>query len=78
MAVPSMLKRVRGALIALLALGGAAIFYRWLALLAYLAAAFLILHLLVVIYEEPALGRQFDGDYEAYRARVNRWLPRTR
>jgi protein-S-isoprenylcysteine O-methyltransferase Ste14 len=63
---------------ALLALGGAAIFYRSLALLAYLAAAFLILHLLVVIYEEPALGRQFDGDYEAYRARVNRWLPRTR
>ena len=31
---------------------------------------------IAAIYEEPTLGREFDGDYEAYRARVSRWLPR--
>jgi len=30
----------------------------------------------VVLYEEPALAREFDAEYAAYRARVRRWLPR--
>ena len=27
-------------------------------------------------YEEPTLGRRFDGEYEAYRRAVRAWLPR--
>jgi protein-S-isoprenylcysteine O-methyltransferase Ste14 len=30
----------------------------------------------VVFYEEPHLRRVFGGEYEAYCARVGRWLPR--
>lgn len=33
-------------------------------------------HLFVVFYEEPTLHRAFGAEYEAYRRRVPRWLPR--
>jgi protein-S-isoprenylcysteine O-methyltransferase Ste14 len=33
-------------------------------------------HLFVVLYEEPALRRQFGAEYEAYCRRVPRWWPR--
>jgi len=33
-------------------------------------------HLFVVFYEEPTLKRKFGADYEAYVARVPRWIPR--
>jgi protein-S-isoprenylcysteine O-methyltransferase Ste14 len=43
--------------------------------IALLALAFLaIMHLFVVIYEEPALAREFGDSYQQYRATVNRWL----
>ncbi|HKF51123.1 MAG TPA: isoprenylcysteine carboxylmethyltransferase family protein [Candidatus Acidoferrales bacterium] len=35
-----------------------------------------IVHLLVVLYEEPTLKRKFDGPYENYLSTVARWLPR--
>ena len=42
-----------------------------------LAAAFvLLMHLFVVLYEEPALARKFGGPYERYRSTVHRWLIR--
>ena len=45
--------------------------------IALLAVALSIaLHLLVVFYEEPTLREQFGDSYLAYKARVNRWLPR--
>lgn len=59
-----------------LALGGAAIFYRSLALLGYMLLFGAITHVFVVWYEEPTLRRLFGTDYEAYRSRVHRWLPR--
>lgn len=34
------------------------------------------LHLLVVLYEEDALRRQFGAIYEDYKRDVSRWLPR--
>lgn len=34
------------------------------------------IHAFVVLYEEPTLGRTFGTEYDAYRARVRRWLPR--
>jgi protein-S-isoprenylcysteine O-methyltransferase Ste14 len=55
---------------------GAALYYRSLPLLAYGCALLIATHLLVVFYEEPTLTRQFGQDYEAYRQRVKRWLPR--
>jgi protein-S-isoprenylcysteine O-methyltransferase Ste14 len=42
-----------------------------------LAFGFLaIAHLFVVLYEEPALGREFGDSYLQYRAAVHRWLIR--
>jgi protein-S-isoprenylcysteine O-methyltransferase Ste14 len=35
----------------------------------------LIAHLFVLLYEEPALTARFGETYERYRSRVNRWLP---
>jgi protein-S-isoprenylcysteine O-methyltransferase Ste14 len=61
---------------AVLALSGAAIFYRSTPLLGYAALFLLAAHLLVVWYEEPTLARLFGADYALYRMRVGRWLPR--
>lgn len=47
-----------------------------------LAFGFLaIMHLFVILHEEPALAREFGASYQAYRASVHRWLiwrPRSR
>ena len=59
-----------------LALAGAALFYQSIPLLGYAGSFLLITHLLVVLYEEPALRRTFDADYEAYCRRVGRWWPK--
>lgn len=58
-----------------LALAGAALFYHSGPLLGYTGLFFLITHLFVVWYEEPALRRIFGGEYEAYFRRVRRWWP---
>jgi protein-S-isoprenylcysteine O-methyltransferase Ste14 len=63
---------------AVLALGGAALFYESLPLLGYTAAFFLVTHIFVVLYEEPTLRRTFGADYEAYGRQVRRWWPRRR
>jgi len=60
---------------AVLALGGAAIVCRSLALLAYVLLFGGSTHLFVVTYEEPTLCRLFGADYQGYRSRVHRWLP---
>lgn len=62
---------------AALALCGAAIFYRSAALFGYAGLFLLAAHVFVVWYEEPTLARLFGADYEAYRARVGRWLARS-
>jgi protein-S-isoprenylcysteine O-methyltransferase Ste14 len=63
---------------AALALLGAALFYRSLALVGYTALFLIVLHLFVMAYEEPTLRRAFDEEYEAYCRRVGRWWPRRR
>jgi protein-S-isoprenylcysteine O-methyltransferase Ste14 len=45
-------------------------------LLIWAAVAALLFHLFVVLHEEPGLRKQFGLEYEDYRARVGRWLPR--
>ena len=61
---------------AALALCGAALFYRSSPLFGYAGLFLLVTHVFVVWYEEPTLARLFGAEYDAYRARVGRWLPR--
>ncbi|MEJ2187445.1 MAG: isoprenylcysteine carboxylmethyltransferase family protein [Gemmatimonadota bacterium] len=63
---------------AILALAGAALYYESAALFGYTVVFFLVAHLFVTFYEEPTLTRTFGPDYDAYRARAGRWLPRRR
>ena len=60
------------------ALAGAALFYESWALLGYCAAFALIMHLFVVVYEEPTLRATFGAPYVQYCERVRRWWPRRR
>jgi protein-S-isoprenylcysteine O-methyltransferase Ste14 len=45
-------------------------------LLAYALCVWIVFHLFVVFYEEPHLARLFGAEYEDYRTKVRRWLPR--
>ncbi len=54
---------------------GQALMARSLALVVYWLVWFLLANLFVVIYEEPALRRQFGRSYDEYAERVGRWLP---
>jgi protein-S-isoprenylcysteine O-methyltransferase Ste14 len=56
-------------------LGWAALFSH-AGLLLYAALVFTAFQCFIVAYEEPHLAETFGADYEAYRARVGRWLPR--
>lgn len=42
----------------------------------YAAMLWVGFHLFVLFYEEPILKRQFATEYDEYRKRVPRWLPR--
>jgi protein-S-isoprenylcysteine O-methyltransferase Ste14 len=61
---------------AVLALGGAALFYRSFAVLVYAGLFLLAMHLFVVLYEEPHLRQTFSTDYESYCQQAGRWWPR--
>lgn len=45
-------------------------------MLAYAGLAWLLTHIFVLVYEEPTLKATFGPEYEAYRVRVRRWIPR--
>ena len=60
-----------GVLILLL---GEAMLFESVALLEYAIAWFVVIHLVVVLYEEPALRRRFGESYEDYCRSVRRWL----
>jgi protein-S-isoprenylcysteine O-methyltransferase Ste14 len=63
--------------VALVMLGEAAVFRSFA--LVELAAAFAVgVNVFVLLYEEPALRRNFGEEYTAYSKRVPRWLPRLR
>jgi len=55
---------------------GWTILYRSPALALYALAVWCCFQSFVLFYEEPHLRRVFGAEYEAYRARVGRWLPR--
>jgi len=58
------------------ALFGAALFYQSPILAGYAAGFLLVCHVFVLAYEEPTLKRLFGSDYDEYRRRVHRWIPR--
>jgi len=59
-----------------LALVGAALFYESWALLGYGVVFAFVMHLFVVLYEEPTLRATFGADYVRYCEWVRRWWPR--
>jgi protein-S-isoprenylcysteine O-methyltransferase Ste14 len=63
---------------AFLVLTGAAMRFSSPPLFLYAAGFLLVMHALVVLYEEPVLRERFGDDYEAYRRAVRRWLPQLR
>jgi protein-S-isoprenylcysteine O-methyltransferase Ste14 len=42
----------------------------------YGLCVWLVMHLFVVLYEEPTLRRSFPDDYADFTANVPRWIPR--
>ena len=60
---------------AALALVGAALFYQAGVLWAYAAGFLVLMHTLVVLYEEPHLRQTFGEAYETYCRKVRRWWP---
>ena len=52
---------------------GEAWLFRSTVLLQYAALVFFMFHLVVVVYEEPALESKFGESYRAYRRAVPRW-----
>jgi len=57
---------------------GEAILFHSVPLAELAAVFFLVAWLFVLVYEEPILRSQFAAEYEDYRRRVPRWLPRLR
>jgi protein-S-isoprenylcysteine O-methyltransferase Ste14 len=57
-----------------LLLGEAAFFESFLLLL-YAVAWFIIINLIVMLYEEPVLHHRFGDSYGRYTAKVRRWVP---
>jgi protein-S-isoprenylcysteine O-methyltransferase Ste14 len=55
---------------------GEALFFRSWRLLGFAAVFWLCLHLLVTLYEERALTKEFGGSYTQYRKQVGRWFPK--
>jgi protein-S-isoprenylcysteine O-methyltransferase Ste14 len=61
--------------VVLIILGWAGLFAEW-RLLIYALAVVIVIHLFVVLYEEPRLQELFGDDYTTYRRSVGRWFPR--
>jgi protein-S-isoprenylcysteine O-methyltransferase Ste14 len=59
----------------LLILLGEALVFESVVMLEYAAAWFILINLVILLYEEPALRRQFGPSYNRYCNAVSRWLP---
>ena len=60
------------------ALLGWILLYQTTGLLIYTLAVAALIGLFVIGYEEPHLQREFGVEYDGYKARVPRWIPRPR
>jgi protein-S-isoprenylcysteine O-methyltransferase Ste14 len=59
-------------------LGGLGLYERSISILIMVLVLFAVVHLVVILYEEPVLERNFDGSYQDYCRQVGRWIPRLR
>ncbi len=59
-----------------LVIGGQAWLFHSHSTAVYLGCFAVFVNLFVLLYEEPTLKRQFGKEYDLYKARVPRWLPR--
>jgi protein-S-isoprenylcysteine O-methyltransferase Ste14 len=59
----------------LLFLLGESLFLEYRGFLFYALGWLLVVHLNVLIYEEPNLRRKFGSSYELYASAVRRWVP---
>jgi len=50
--------------------------YQMPKLFLYVLFVWCFFHMAVVLFEEPRLQKLFGSDYEQYRSRVGRWLPK--
>src|SRR2546426_7698178 len=57
---------------------GIGVVLNWTGLFLLMALAFVIVHVYLVFHEEPLLRMRFPVEYDAYRLRVPRWIPRLR
>lgn len=64
------------ALGAVAAAAGAGLALRSFGILLLALAMAALLHLFIVVYEEPTLERKFGDAYRAYREATPRWIPR--
>jgi len=55
---------------------GFGLYHRSVSILVLSLVLFVILHLVVVLVEEPGLEKRFGHTYREYKSSVNRWLPR--
>ena len=55
---------------------GWAVLFQTAALVLYALIVGACFHLFIVLYEERHLQKEFGGEYDDYRSRVGRWLPR--
>ncbi len=62
----------------LMVLLGESLLLKSLLLLRYAAIWLVIVHVFVLLYEEPTLRRKFGASYEQYCKDVGRWIPRPR
>ncbi|HEX8139742.1 MAG TPA: isoprenylcysteine carboxylmethyltransferase family protein [Pyrinomonadaceae bacterium] len=60
--------------VCLVILFGEALFFQSTALLKYALGWFVLIHLVVVLIEEPTLQDQFGESYARYRRKVRRWV----
>jgi protein-S-isoprenylcysteine O-methyltransferase Ste14 len=63
--------------ILIMQLGEALLFQSW-AVLRFSVGTLILVHLFLLLYEEPDLRRRFGDTYREYCAHVPRWLPRMR
>jgi protein-S-isoprenylcysteine O-methyltransferase Ste14 len=59
----------------LLILLGEALLFDSMPVLEYAVGWFVLINLVVLLYEEPTLRRQFGESYDRYCRIVHRWLP---
>ena len=57
-------------------ISGWAVLFQAAALVLYMLIVGACFHLFIVLYEERQLQQEFGDEYEDYRRRVSRWLPR--